>query len=106
MKRWILSGICSLAIFVAASGHSVLAQYGPAEGPLMTRWASDVAPETVHAEYPRPQMARDTWLNLNGLWDFAVRPWREDMPSQWDGKILVPFAIESALSGVMREVGP
>jgi hypothetical protein len=46
----------------------------PALGPLMTRWAKDVSPEKVHPEYPRPQMVRKNWTNLNGLWDYAVRP--------------------------------
>src|SRR5688572_30141708 len=45
-----------------------------AKGPLMTRWAKDVSPENVHPEYPRPQMVREKWTNLNGLWDYAIRP--------------------------------
>ena len=40
----------------------------------MTRWAKDVSPEKAHPEYPRPQMVRDEWQNLNGLWDYAIRP--------------------------------
>ena len=44
----------------------------PADGPLKTRWAKDVSPENAHPEYPRPQMVRKDWLNLNGLWDFAI----------------------------------
>ena len=76
-----------------------------AEGPLATRWTSQVTPETPHAEYPRPQMVRDAWINLNGLWEYAIRPLEESQPHNFDGYILVPFAPESSLSGVMRSVG-
>src|SRR3954470_10162771 len=73
--------------------------------PLMTRWATDVSPQNTLQEYPRPQLARTRWHNLNGLWDYAIRPKDEAKPDKFDGKILVPFAIESALSGVMGTVG-
>ena len=76
-----------------------------AEGPLQTRWAKDVDPDNVLPEYPRPQMQRAAWSNLNGLWQYAVRPASVSEPPQsWDGELLVPFPIESALSGVMRTV--
>jgi hypothetical protein len=76
----------------------------PAKGPLMTRWAKDVSPDKVLPEYPRPQMTRPNWLNLNGLWDYAIKP-GDKQPETFDGKILVPFPVESALSGVMKPVG-
>ena len=77
----------------------------PAKGPLATRWTAEVSPQSTLAEYPRPQMVRSQWKNLNGLWDYAVRPKDESRPEKFDGKILVPFPIESALSGVMAKVG-
>jgi hypothetical protein len=72
----------------------------------MTRWAKDVKPDKVHPEYPRPQMARTAWQNLNGLWQFAEAKADEEPPTGKDltGKILVPFPIESALSGVMKPI--
>ncbi len=73
------------------------ADWKPADGPLKTRWAKDVSPGNVLPEYPRPQMVRKDWLNLNGLWDIRLGDGTES-------KILVPFAIESALSGVMKHV--
>ena len=76
----------------------------PAKGPLATRWAKDVSPERVWPEYPRPQMVREKWVNLNGLWSYAIRPAAEAQPTKWDGEILVPFAVESALSGVKKAV--
>ena len=67
----------------------------PANGPLKTRWAKDVSPTNALPKYPRPQMVRADWLNLNGLWDLKLGDGTET-------KILVPYPIESALSGVMK----
>ena len=104
MKRLLLSAICLIVSQLA------MAQYAPAGDSLKTRWASEITPENVWQEYPRPQMAREDWLNLNGLWDYAIRS--KDVNSideifidQFDGKILVPFCVESALSGVQKYVG-
>jgi len=80
-------------------------QWKPVTGPITTEWTSKVTPENVLQEYPRPQLVREKWLNLNGLWDFAIRSKDEGKPDQFDGKILVPFAVESALSGVGKQVG-
>ena len=44
----------------------------PVAGRIMTRWAEQVSPETAWREYPRPQLVREDWLNLNGLWDYAI----------------------------------
>lgn len=78
----------------------------PADGPLMTPWAGDVTPDNVWPEYPRPQMVRDNWVNLNGLWDYVIVAKDASKPTNWDGEILVPFCAESALSGVMKKVLP
>ena len=76
-----------------------------AEGPLMTQWAKGVRADNVHPEYPRPQMVRKNWLNLNGLWEYAIVGKDELKPANFDGQILVPFPVESALSGVGKAVG-
>ncbi len=76
----------------------------PAKGPLATRWAKDVSPDRAWPEYPRPQMVRKEWQNLNGLWDYAIAAKDAAQPKDWEGKILVPFPVESALSGVMKKV--
>ena len=94
-----------VSVLVATAGPPCFAQWKPAEGPMTTRWAKDVSPDRVHPEYPRPQMVRPDWQNLNGLWDYAIRPKKEDRPAELDGQILVPFPVESALSGVMKTVG-
>jgi len=78
----------------------------PVAGNIMTRWANDVSPDHVWQQYPRPQMVRPRWANLNGLWDYWITP-RDDPRQRTDsGRILVPFPIESALSGVMRRLQP
>jgi hypothetical protein len=76
-----------------------------AQPALETRWARDVSPTHVLPEYPRPQLVRATWQNLNGTWDYAIRPLDAPQPRQYDGTILVPFPVESQLSGVRRAVG-
>ncbi|MCL6524938.1 MAG: beta-galactosidase [Thermoflavifilum sp.] len=77
----------------------------PVDQHLMTDFAKQVDPAQPWPEYPRPQMVRTYWMNLNGLWDYAVTDAVQDqMPAHWDGQILVPFAIESALSGVAKNV--
>jgi len=79
-------------------------EWKPADVPIKTQWAADVDPEKPLPEYPRPQMVRDSWLNLNGLWDYAVQGRENTRPAEFDGKILVPFPIESALSGVGKKI--
>ena len=73
------------------------------QGPLSTRWASEVSAHNAHPEYPRPQLVRSDWLNLNGLWDFAITP-KDATNAEVQTQILVPFPVESALSGVMQRV--
>ena len=72
---------------------------------ITTTWAASVDYKNPLPDYPRPQMQRINWVNLNGLWDYAIKPTAENKPAAYDGKILVPFAVESALSGVSRVVG-
>ena len=72
---------------------------------ITTTWAEKIDPYNVLPEYPRPQLVRGNWKNLNGLWNYAVKAKDEERPVSFQEKILVPFAIESALSGVERTVG-
>jgi beta-galactosidase/beta-glucuronidase len=81
------------------------AQWRPAGNKIKTAWAEKIDPQNVHPEYPRPIMERTDWKNLNGLWDYAILPKGKPVATKFDGKILVPFAVESSLSGVMKEVG-
>jgi hypothetical protein len=103
----LLAALALLAVAgVAAVGvapGAAASDWRPGPSPLMTRWAADVSPEAPHPDYPRPQLRRDAWANLNGLWEYAIRP-DGPAPAAFDGSILVPFPVESALSGVMRPV--
>jgi hypothetical protein len=73
---------------------------------LQTRWATQVTPDRVLPEYPRPQMVRKNWTNLNGTWNYAITDSAADRPASFDGKVLVPFPIESQLSGAGVWVSP
>ena len=73
---------------------------------LVTRWGKAVTPANVWQSYPRPQLRRNAWQNLNGEWDYAIAPASAPRPTQMDGKVLVPFPIESKLSNVTRRVTP
>lgn len=79
----------------------------PVSGILLSKFAKDVDPASVHSEYPRPQMKRGSWKSLNGLWNYAIVPTgnQNDSLPAMQGKILVPFPVESALSGVGKRVG-
>lgn len=72
---------------------------------ILSPWALKVNPEAPLPEYPRPQLVRGNWKNLNGLWEYAIVPKGSERPLRYEGNILVPFAVESALSGVARTVG-
>jgi len=75
----------------------------PFQSELITRWGEEVTPENAWTEYPRPQLVRDSWQNLNGQWDYAITAVdAQQTPEQWDGKILVPYCLESKLGGVQR----
>ena len=71
---------------------------------LKTPWTDKVNPQNVLPEYPRPMMQRDKWMNLNGKWNYAILQEDMGMPTDFDGDILVPFPIESKLSGVEKHL--
>ena len=99
MKKAVLVW-CALALTVCAQ-----AQWKPAGDKIKTKWAEQINPQNVLPEYPRPQLERTDWVNLNGEWEYAIKPKGEVEPNSFDGNILVPFAVESSLSGVQKEVG-
>jgi len=94
------------ALFVCAPLLSLAADWKPADNPLTTPWTAKVTADHALPEYPRPQLVRARWTNLNGLWDYAILPKAEARPAQFEGKLLVPFPVESALSGVKRPLTP
>ncbi|MBQ4502577.1 MAG: beta-galactosidase [Alistipes sp.] len=99
MKRNLLSLLAAVALFATANG-----EWKIAGDKIRTSWAEEIDVENVLPEYPRPQLERSEWLNLNGLWSYAVTDLNAQKPNTFDGQILVPFAIESALSGVQKSL--
>jgi beta-galactosidase/beta-glucuronidase len=97
--------ITCFLIFVFNFSGAQQASWKVVEGKITTPWAEKVNPSAPLPEYPRPQMVRDTWYNLNGLWSYAIVPSSAAQPESFQGEILVPFAVESALSGVGKRVG-
>ena len=100
MKKYLAS-----IILLAILGMTNAQTWQPAGDKIKTEWAEKIDPANPLPEYPRPQLVRDQWLNLNGLWDYALAERGGNMPAAFDGKILVPYPIESSLSGVQKRVG-
>jgi len=96
----------AICFFCLALSPASAADWRPAENTLTTPWTQDVSPTNAHPQHPEPQLVRDSWTNLNGLWDYAIQPKDAPRPGSYDGKILVPYPVESALSGVKRAVRP
>ena len=69
--------------------------------PLLTQWGETLDRLHPLPEYPRPQMKRASYLNLNGPWDYAITE-SDDLHASFDGEIIVPFSPESPLSGANR----
>jgi beta-galactosidase/beta-glucuronidase len=93
-----------LSFLLLFTAFQTLAQSPTA--PILSRWEKAVTPQNAWREYPRPQLVRERWQNLNGLWEYAIRPKTEGQPAQFDGPILVPFCVESALSKVGKPLTP
>ena len=97
-RRFVLTVLCLVAMC------GVFAQWAPAGDKIKTTWGENLDPNNVLPEYPRPIMERSEWQNLNGLWQYAVVDKGSAIPTTFEGDILVPFAIESSLSGVARRI--
>ena len=98
MKKFTLTALCLLLTLGS------FAQWKPAGDKIKTSWAEKIDPNNVLPEYPRPIMERGEWKNLNGLWQYAIVEKGKPVPATFDGQILVPFAVESALSGVGKRI--
>ena len=98
MKTLVIASLCLLF----SIGTS--AQWKPAGDRIKTQWAEQINPDNVLPEYPRPIMERGEWKNLNGLWQYAIVDKGARTPQTFDGEILVPFAVESSLSGVQKRI--
>jgi hypothetical protein len=92
-----------ILILSVSCTHNKEISWKLAENPILTKWATDVDPLKPWLQYPRPDMVRNAWENLNGLWDYAITQ-KGVKPEKWDGSILVPYPVESAISGVRKKV--
>ncbi len=124
MRRWLRLAVAMSAVAGLGAGLAPAGEWAPAGGHIMTPMAKDVGPDHALPQYPRPQMRRPQWQNLNGLWQYAVeqlpagafKPVQglapaetytdAEPPAEWQGRILVPFAIDAPLSGVMHVLRP
>lgn len=101
MMKKITTVLVLATLAASASAATKAPAWAPAGDRIKTAWAEKIDPSNVWAEYPRPQMVRTEWMNLNGLWNYAITP-AEASEFTAEGQILVPFAVESSLSGVGR----
>lgn len=94
----------AITCFLFFASLSYAQSWSPKKATLMTRFAKDVNPDNVLPEYPRPQMVRNKWINLNGLWQYQPGVAENEIlpEGKLSGTILVPYPVESALSGVME----
>ena len=99
MKKNFLTMLLALALC-----SSTFAQWKPAGDKIKTSWGEQLDPKNVLPEYPRPIMERSDWKNLNGLWKYAITKKGTPAPAAYQGDILVPFAVESSLSGVGKMI--
>ncbi len=99
MRRIIILSFLFILFVIESS-----AQWKPVGDKIKTDWASQLNFANVLPEYPRPIMKRNDWKNLNGLWNYAIINKGEHLPTKFEGQILVPFAIESSLSGVGKKI--
>ena len=99
MKKNFLTMLLALALC-----GSTFAQWKPAGDKIKTSWGEQLDPKNVLPEYPRPIMERNDWKNLNGLWKYAITKKGDPTPAAYQGDILVPFAVESSLSGVGKMI--
>ena len=105
MKRASVVAIFILCISTAGTNAQKIS-YTPPEFRLTTEWSMEVNPDHPRQEYPRPTMVRKDWKSLNGRWYFELTGKDEGIPAHFKREIIVPFPVESALSGTQQEVRP
>jgi hypothetical protein len=101
-----LASLTLCAFFLSTATRADENAWKPGKVPLMTRWGKEVTPDNAWTEYPRPQMVRQNWKNLNGLWELAIIDRGSPQPAHFPLQILVPYGVESSLSGVTQTVLP
>jgi hypothetical protein len=96
--------LCAGLLVTTSTASARTAAWTPKPAPMTTPWTNQVPLDNPLPEYPRPQLTRPDWKNLNGIWDFAVTAADARQPASFPEQIRVPFAAESALSGIQRRI--
>lgn len=94
-----------LAVLISSALPAQDTSWQPAGDKIRTEWSGEVDPANPLPAYPRPQLQRSDWQNLNGLWNYAILAKSAAQPERFPGNVLVPFAVESSLSGVGDSMG-
>jgi len=102
MRKLFIALFTSYLISVSCTRNNEI-NWKVTENPILTQWSAEVDPIKPWLHYPRPDMVRNSWISLNGLWDYSITA-KDSKPEKWDGSILVPYPVESALSGVNKRV--
>ncbi len=109
-RRWtatvlaVAALLAGTALTVPGAATAAPAAWAPKPAPMTTPWTDQVPVDDPLPEYPRPQLTRPDWANLNGIWDFAVTSADAGRPAAFPERIRVPFVAESALSGIQRRI--
>ena len=111
MKRFLIVGTLAVTLvlvgIMVVVGYEIYTFTRPVEvTALSTPWTEKVNPESPLQEYPRPQLRRDNWQNLNGRWQYSITSKDGPRPENFSDEIIVPYAIESSLSGVAETLLP
>ena len=107
MKKYYFYLMTVTAFLLLIFCNTVQSQnWTPVGNKIKTQWGEALNTENVWNEYPRPQLVREEWQNLNGLWEYSLQPKQQAMPKRFQGHILVPFCVESSLSGVGKMLSP
>ena len=107
--RYLLQHVFLLVVvttWLTATSLALADTTEPFKSDMLTKWGENVTADNAWQAYPRPTLVRKNWKNLNGPWDYAITSLDAEKPRKWDGRILVPFCVESKLSGVQQLLEP
>ncbi|MDB5241986.1 MAG: glycoside hydrolase family protein [Spirosoma sp.] len=102
----LFGAVATIATAQTTTQPTAVSVTGVRTAPILSRWEKQVTAENAWREYPRPQLTRSNWQNLNGMWEYAITSKQAPQPTAFAGQILVPFSVESTLSKVTKSFSP